>query len=137
MKRFDDKKKRKTSVSMTFVLSAVIASFVLIVFSLIFSFLIVFEVLPESYIGFARVLSCFIASGVSAYLSAKVLGRAALTSLVQAIANIAFAYIAGTVIFMRIVPQNLNLFIILAFVFGAVLGGFSTAVIRLRRHKIK
>ncbi len=136
MKRFDDKKK-SFSVPMTFVVSAIIAGFILIILSLVCSFFIIYELLPENCISVVGAVSCFIASCVSAYLSSKALGKIMLTSLVQAIANVALSYIAGVLIFMRIVPQNLNLIIFLAFVFGSVLGGFFAAIIRPRRHKIK
>lgn len=136
MKRFDKNKKIANPV-MTILVSGIIGSFISILLMLLFSVLLISQVLTENALVLLAPLSCFLGTVVSAYLSSKAIGKTLLTSLVQAIFNIALAYFAGLIIFMRIVPQSLNLFCFLAYVVGAVLGGFISAFIRPRRHKIK
>ena len=95
------------------------------------------EVLPEEFLGFAGLFGVAIASFATGFISAKVCGRALLTSLIQGIISSCVLYFAGLIVFMRILPQDIDTGIVLSCIVGAVLGGFFAAMFSPRRCKIK
>ena len=137
LKKPEDNMRRVRSVPIVFLVCALATTLISVGIMLVFALLIAKEILPENSIGIMTAVSVFVASFISARLSSKSLGRALLTSLVQAICNLAIFYLMGMLVFMRIVPSNINLYCFLACVVGAVLGGLFTATVRPRRHKIK
>lgn len=132
------KDKRLLSGTITVILIyGIVYSLLSIVFMLLFAALISKEVIPEAAFGFVGVFCIFLSSLITGYLSVKSLGRALLTALLQAVFNFIFSYLMGMLIFVRIIPQDINLYYFIACMAGAVFGGILAAAIKPRRRKIK
>ena len=137
MKKSNEKKSGISGVAIAFLTSALLAVVLTVLLVFVFSYFVVSEFVPENMQSLLAVVSCFIASAVSGYLTGKALGRALFTSLVQAIVNVVVFYLSGMAIFARVVPNDVNLYSILSIMVGAVVGGVFTAVFKPRRRKIK
>ena len=137
MKKSNEKKTGISGIAIAFLTSALVAVVLTVLLVFVFSYFVVSEFVPENMQSLLAFASCLIASAVSGYLTGKTLGRVLLTSLVQAVVNIAVFYLSGMAIFARVVPNGVSLYLILSIMVGTVLGGVFTAVFKPRRRKIK
>ncbi|NLG53122.1 MAG: TIGR04086 family membrane protein [Clostridiales bacterium] len=99
----------------------------------VFSFLIVREILPEGLIKIVPSVCACICAFIAGLSSSRILGRTLVTGLVQGVLFFIMLYLAGALVFMRIITANISLPLLLSCVAGALLGGLAAAGGKKRR----
>lgn len=126
------RKKEETGNSMakmplSFLIYGMIGILIGIVLLFLFSLLVAKEILPESMMKILPAVAALIGAFISGLSAARAMGKALLTGLIQAVVNFALLYLTGLLVFMRIKPETVNLYVFLACLAGAVLGGLFAA----------
>ena len=115
----------------------VLSTLLLVLFNWVLSILISKEVLYEGFVSFSSAISVFLASLISGLFSSKAMGKALIVSVFQGLINFLLYYIMGMLIFMRIIPQDSDVYHFIACMVGAMTGGILSAALSPRRRKIK
>ena len=124
-------------VLITHLIYGVLSTLLVLLFMLLFSILITKETLPAETLSYVGIIGVFLASLLPCFFLVRMQGKALLTSLIQGVFNFVLYYIMGLVIFMRIVPGNINWYYFIACMVGAVAGGVLSAVFTPQRRRIK
>ena len=103
----------------------------------LFSVLISKEIIDEVLVDAVGIISVFAASLISAVISSKSVGKALLVSAFQGLVNFFMYYVMGMLVFMRVIPENIDAYQFIACMVGAILGGILSAALLPRRRKIK
>ena len=116
---------------------AVMSTLLVLLFMFLFSILISKEIISADILEFLGIFGIFIASLLTGFILSKSQGKALLTSSVQGVCNFVLCYLMGLLIFMRIIPGNINWYYFIACMAGAVIGGVLSAVFTPQRRRIK
>ena len=133
----DEKKHNILGVFIGNVICAVMSTLLVLLFMLLFSILISKEILSADMLEFLGIFGIFIASLLTGFVLSRSRGRALLTSIVQGVCNFFLYYLMGLLVFMRIIPGNINWYYFIACMAGAVIGGVLSAVFTPQRRRIK
>ncbi len=134
MQKHEEVSNKFSKIPILFFIYGIIGVLIGIVLLLPVSFLSANELLPDGVVSSFPAVAVFIGAVVSGYFSARSMGKALLTGLIQSIVNFLILYLLGVLVFMRIKPTGLYLYVFLACVLGAVIGGLIT-VINVKGHR--
>lgn len=136
MRKAEDSANSAFKIPLLFITYGLIGVFIGLAFLLLFSAIISKELVPEGIAQILAIISVGAGALVSGYLAAKAMGRALISSMIQGLVNFALEYAMGTLVFMRVLPVENNLYVFLANMLLSLLGGFITAVAKpgRRRH---
>lgn len=134
MQKREETPNKFSKIPILFLIYGIIGVLIGVVLLLPVSFLSANELLPDGVVSSFPAIAVFIGAVVSGFLSARAMGKALLTGLIQATVNFLILYLLGVLVFMRIKPTGFYLYVFLACVLGAVIGGLIT-VINVKGHR--
>lgn len=117
-----------------FTLHCMIGIIICLIFSLVFSVLMLTEKLSESSIGIISCVSVFAGTCAASVLSARKFGKTLITSLAQGLVYFIVLYLLGAILFSRLVPAEMSPMIPLSCFSGALFGAVLTALFKRRKH---
>ena len=133
MHQSDDNAHNVQKMPLVLIVYTILGTLIGLILLFVCSVLVARELLPERMVSAIPGICAFLGALCSGFFSARVLGRALLTGLVQGLVSFAVLYVMGLLVFMRIVPEAVNPIVFLACMAGGVLGGIFSAGRRRRR----